>query len=291
MRADSATTSDLFAETMDAVLRHPRFDQAAENYIEKVIDWRQRLGRFNKVGTNLGFHVINYTMYLHFAGKAGANEHGATYSALLEICEGRKQCGGRALRTALALLCMLGHLRTERSPRDGRVKAYVPSDRLIREATDVYGYAMQVLDELVPGSRYAELIESDPEFLWLLISKSGRAIVEDGVRITEHFPELDSIISQAGGLPTTISLAHADMLGEPFPAAAELAKKFMVSPSQIRSVINAAAAVGLIKRDENGAIVDAQRLVEEHKGLIARELALHVKYSLGLEAELLSQVA
>ena len=46
------------------------------------------------------------------------------------------------------------------------------------------------------------------------------------------------------------------------------------------------AARNLIDRAVNGQVVDASRLVAEHKGLIAREIALHVKYGLDIEARL-----
>ena len=282
MPRDVIPSPDPLADLQVAIRRHPGFDSAALRYVDNVIRWREGLGSFNRVGTNLGFHVINYTMYLHFTGKAGGNENGATYSALLEICERRAQCSGRALRTMLTVLGVLGHVHTERSPSDGRIRSYVPSDRLIKEAMEIYGYAMQVLDELVLGSNFADALEADPQFFWRIISKSGRAIIEDDVRITEHLPELDAIISRAGGLPTTISIAGAEMRGEPFPAAGDLAKKFKISASQVRTVVSALDQCGLISRGPDGTIISADRLIEAHKGLIARELALHANYSLGL---------
>ncbi|MEO1206485.1 MAG: hypothetical protein AAFV45_09150 [Pseudomonadota bacterium] len=286
-----APDNDVLAAPMNALLRHPKFDAAALSYVENVIEWRKGLGRFNRVGTNLGFHIINYTMYLDFAGRTGANDHGATYSALLEICENRGQCGSRALRTILALLSVLGHLQTDQSRSDKRIRAYVPSQRLVREATDIYSYAMGVIDELKPGTGYRRTIESDPQFLWHIISTSGRAIIEDDVRITEHFPQLHDIISRAGGLPTSISLAHAQMLNLPSPPSREIARSFSISVSQVRAVMNALDDAELIIRAPDGTIEDASRLVAEHKGLIARELALHVKYALGLEHHFLAAAA
>ncbi len=283
MLCEATSVSDPLADLQGAIRRHHGFDLAAQRYVDDVIAWREALGSFNRVGTNLGFHIVNYTMYLHFAGKTGGNEHGATYSALLEICERRNQCSGRALRTVLAVLGVLGHVHTERSPSDGRIRTYVPSDRLVKEATDIYGYAMAVLDDLVPESGFAEAIKSDPQFLWHIISKSGRAIIEDDVRITEYFPELDAIISRAGGLPTSISIAGAEMRDEPFPAFGDLAKKFKISASQVRTVVTALEESGLIVRGSDGAILSAEPLVEAHKGLIARELSLHANYALGLK--------
>lgn len=278
-----AMNGDPLREVMNGILKHPGFEVAALAYVENVVAWRERLGLFNRVGTNLAFHVINYSLYLHLANRAGAKEHGATFSNLLAICEERKQCGARALRTVLALLQMTGQLHSERSSSDGRIQQYVPSDRLLDEAREIYGYAMQVLDSLLPGSTRAEQMRTDSEFISILVSRIGQAIIEDGVQITEHFPELHDIILKAGGLPTTISMAAAEMKEQPFPSMQAIAKKFKISPSQVRSVINTLSERGLVTRSVDGAIVSASLLVEQHKGLIARELALHVQYGFDLQ--------
>lgn len=283
------TSDDVLAPVMSAILRHPGFNAAAIRYAESVIKWREDLGRFNRVGTNLGFHIINYVMYLDFARRAGRNDHGATISAILDICTARQQCGSRALRTVLTVLTLLGHLRVESRLEDARVRTYVPSKRLTGEATDIYGYAMAVIDELVPGARYCEQLKMDPSFLWRIISLSGRAVIEDGIRITEHLPELDRLISQAGGLPTTISFAHAQMSDRPFPTQRDIAKRFSISPSQVRSVVNGAVEAGLMERSADGAVITASRLADFHKQLIARELALHAKFALFLEDHFLER--
>lgn len=274
---------DPLEDVMANILRHPSFDAAALGYVANVIEWREELGLFNRMGTNLAFHIINYTAYLHLANRAGTIEHGATFSNLLAICESRQQCGGRALRTVLAALRAMGQLHMKRLKNDGRVQVYIPSDKLLSEIKDIYGYSMMALDTLLPGSQNAQEIHTNKDFLPRIISKSGRAVIEDGIQITEYFPELHLIIQQAGGLPTSISLVDAQMRNMAFPSQRAIAKKFKISPSQVRTVINGIAKHGLITRAKDGQIINAHRLVDQHKGLIARELALHVKYALNLE--------
>ncbi len=274
---------DPLVEVMEGILRHPPFDAAALAYVANIVHWRERLGLFNRIGTNLAFHVINYSAYLHLANRAGTVENGATFSNLLAICEARGQCGSRALRTVLTLLKVTGQLHTKPSRSDGRVRVYIPSDKLLGEIKDIYGYSMMVLDTLMPSSQYAQAIREDQEFLPRIIAGSGRAIIEDGLRITEYFPELHDIISRAGGLPTSISLADAHLRGIAYPSQQTISRKFKISPTQVRAIINALTEDGLITRSQDGKILKAHLLVEQHKGLIARELALHVKYGLGLE--------
>lgn len=277
---------DPLSEPMAAVLGHRAFDAAARDYVDNVIAWRRRLGLFNRVGTNLAFHVINYVVYLHFSAQAGTLPQGATFSRILDICEARGNCGGRALRTVLVVLQALGRLKSERAADDGRAQVFVPADSLLAEVREIYGYSLTVLDQLMPGSGYGNSMREDSAFVARHISRIGRAIIEDNVRITEHFPDLHDIINRAGGLPTSLSLAAAEMNGTAFPSPGSIARDFNVSISQVRAVINELAARNLIVRADDGRVVDASRLLAEHKALIAREIALHVKFGLNVEAQL-----
>ena len=271
---------------MAAILGHPAFEAAALAYLQSVIEWRRRLGLFNRIGTNLAFHIINYVVYLHFAAQAGSIAHGATFSKILAICETRGNCGGRALRTVLLVLQSLGRLTSEPAVRDARVQVYVPANALLAEVREIYGYSLTLVDQVLPGADYGKAMGEDEVFVARHISRIGRAIIEDDVRITEHFPDLHEVINRAGGLPTSLSLAVAQLRGDVTPLPATIARNFNVSTSQVRGVIQDLAARNLIDRAVNGQVVDASRLVAEHKGLIAREIALHVKYGLDIEARL-----
>ncbi|MEZ5817604.1 MAG: hypothetical protein R3D44_11010 [Hyphomicrobiaceae bacterium] len=266
-----------------AIRRHPRFNEAARKYVGRVVEWRRGLGYFNRAGTNLGFHVINYVAFLHFAARNRAVEHGATVANLLRICETRENCGQATLRTVLTALTLLGRLKTGRSESDRRIQVFVPSDTLMREMCEVYGFSLGVLDDLLQNTACAHKMIEDPDFIGRVVYGSGRAIIEDDVRITEPFPELHEIITMPGGLPTSVSLAAASMTGTAFPAPHAIAKDFKLSTSQVRSVLNALVDFGLVARGIGGQITETGRLVDDHKSLIARELALHVKYALGLE--------
>ncbi len=274
---------DPLVRITDEILKHDRFNFAMLRYVEKVIAWRRQLGVFNRVGTSLGLHVSHYVIYFHFANRAGLVEHGATFSRILEICEQRQQCGARAVRTVLSVLRVMGYLRQERSPSDGRVQVYAPTDKLTREVVEGFALSLSVLDDLEPGGNYEDRVRKDAAFLTDIVTHSGGAVVVDGIEIVEPFPDINAIITKAGGFPTSISIAAAQIRNIDCPSARSIAKEFRISQSQVRSVIDELEKRALVVRSENGAIVDASPLVYLHRMLVARELALHVKHTLKLE--------
>jgi len=281
MQADG---DDELGPMTDAVLQHPRFEQAVAAYVPRVIAWRRRMGVFNRVGTTLGLHICHFVAYLHFANRAGQEEHGATFSKVLEICERRQQCGSRALRTTLSVLRVMGYLHASKSPTDGRVQVFVPSQKLTREMIDGFALSLSVLDSLEPGCGHVERMQTDEIFLTDVVFKSGHAVVMGGVDITEVFPDLHAIIMKAGGFPTSITVADAELRGVEVPPTRAIAREFSLSQSQVRGVLAELASRGLVERGEEGKIVSADRLANVHKALIARELALHLKCTFGRDA-------
>lgn len=276
---------DQLGATTDAILRHPRFDAAVAAYMPRVIAWRRRLGLFNRVGTTLGLHICHFVAYLHFANRAGQTEHGATFSKVLEICERRQQCGSRALRTTLSVLRVMGYLQVSQSPTDGRVKVYVPGPKLTRELIDGFALSLSVLDSLEPGAEYVTRVQTDEVFLTEVVFKSGRAVVMGDVDITEVFPDLHAVIMKAGGFPTSVTVADAQLRGVNVPSTRAIAREFSLSHSQVRVVLAELVSRELVQRADDGSIVSAERLAAEHKALIARELALHLKYTLERNSE------
>lgn len=283
MQSTSGQSLDPLATTTSAILAHPRFNLAVSAYIPRVMAWRRRMGLFNRVGTTLGLHICNFVTYLHFASRAGDIEHGATYSNILEICERRGQCGARALRTTLSVLRVTGYLEVRPSLGDARARAFVPGPKLVRELMEGFGLSLSVLDSLEPGQGFEDQVRNDAQFFTQLVAKSGREVVLGQVDITEAFPDLHAIIMKAGGFPTSISVADACLRAVACPTTRSIASEFSITQSQVRNVLIDLGKRNLISRDGNGNIISGNRLVHEHRTLIARELALHIKYGLGRE--------
>ena len=279
----SENTGDPLSATMQGMLRLPAFDAAARLYLEHILSWRRDLGVFNRVATTSGLHTIGYLIFLHFSNTSGRPENGATYSRLLEICEARETCGSRALRTILVLAQVMGYLQSSRASTDRRIQIFTPTEKLITQSRQQFSIPFACLDMLVPGQGYAQAVKSDLAFLPKLYASAGKAFLDHDIDITGFFPELHELMQLQGGCPFILAISHAAAHGREIPTTAAIAKEFHISLTQVRTVLKAGASRGLITLSERGQVMDASPLVAQQKAMIARELSLYAKYSLGLE--------
>jgi hypothetical protein len=280
------TKIDELSALAEALYYHPSFDRAAGLYVSNVIAWRRSLGLFNRIGTDLGFHIIYYVVVLHFA-RAGQNaEHGATFTNVLKICTARQQCGSRALRTVLAACTMIGLLRVQNAEGDQRIKVYVPSQKLLADMRGHLSLTLACLDIIVGEERYASRMLNDTAFLPQFMATSGHSYIELGITVSESIPELHSLMLLRGGYPTAAALTDAHLRGITYPTPSAIARDFSISASQVRNVLATANAQGLITSDPSGRVTHVVPLVDQLKATLARELALYGKYGLGLEHEL-----
>jgi hypothetical protein len=279
---------DPLSAIMDGMLRHPAFDAAALEYIGHILTWRRKMGLFNRVATNAGMHIVAYIFFLHYANTSGIPENGATYSRLLSLCEARGNCGSRALRTVLMLTQFMGYLVSSRATSDRRIQIFTPTYKLLAQAQQHHVHAFSCLDRLAPDTGIENMAQADPNFFPNLFATSGKACIDLNIQITEYFPDLDELIQLQGGFPVVASVVQAHMRGHESPSSQSIAKEFHVSSSQVRAVLKSAADRGLVTLSERGQVLDAAPLVAQHKAMIAREMALYAKYSLGLEDYFLS---
>jgi hypothetical protein len=268
---------------MQGILNHPAFEQMALHYLNDMLAWRREMGVFNRVASSAGLYAIGYVLFLHFANRSGPPEQGATYSRILAICEARGTCGPRALRTILTMAHFMGYLNSARSSRDKRIQIYTPTEKLISQSRKQNATTCSCLDRLVPNANFVEQERTDRDFASHLYATGGKAFLDHGIQITEYFPDLDAIIQMHAGCPTLFSIVNAHMRAIPFPSAKAIAKEFHVSSSQVRAILKTAADRDLIVLSERGHVVTAEKMAEQQKGMIARELALYAKYSFGLE--------
>ena len=276
------STLDPLSNVAEALLRQPSFDIAARHYMADIVQWRRELGLFNRVATNVGFHVAQYVVLLHYAQPPGRAELGATFSNILDICTKRGQCGSRAVRTILAALVALRLIDVGGAPSDRRIKLFAPTERLLTDLRRHIQRPLTCLDLIVGEPRYAPQVAADPGFLPKLMATSGRAYVDLSLSVTEGMPELEQLIELRGGCATIAALAHAELNGLERPSPQAIAHDFRISVSQARNVLEVAERGGLLTRRPDGS-ADIGRLVAQQKMMLARELALYAKFSLGLE--------
>lgn len=177
----------------------------------------------------------------------------------------------------------MGYLQSSRGSADRRIQIFEPTGKLVAASRQQFTVPFACLDKLVPGANFAEAAKSDPAFLPTLFASAGKAFLEHDIEITEFFPNMHALMQLQGGCPVILSIADSVMRGREIASSSATAKEFHISPSQVRTVLKTAETYRLITLSERGHVIDAAPLVAQQKGMIARELALYAKYSLGLE--------
>ena len=135
-------------------------------------------GVLNKVLSNLGRErLFEHACYLHFTRGDPGNAHGATFERLAALAVARDQIGARATRTALRLAQIAGLLMQTRSPEDARLRIFEPSESLLAMTRDIYALAFRIFDDLAPGLDLGARMSDDPDFLFDILARLGRAFL------------------------------------------------------------------------------------------------------------------
>jgi DNA-binding MarR family transcriptional regulator len=284
--AETTMTGDPLFNLARNIHDHRNFDEAVLYYIDRKLLRRQQLGFHNQVISSLAAsHILTYVLLLHFEGMADERNGGATLTHLLALCEDRRLCGARALRTVLTLGQMAGYVRRVRNRLDGRVYIYEPTEKLVREARHITVQTIGSLDCLVTGRNFEGMPDLDADFVPHLIKTSIRAYVDTGVLIAEYYPAIHDLLMQKGGTSGVAAIVQSHLRGMKPPSTHQIARQFSFSASQVRNIIERAGRHGLLAISANGQVLDAAPLAALYKRYFAREIALYAKYTLGLEDE------
>ena len=279
--------TDPVAKLCDALLSHPRFEAAALYYFDNVMEWRREIGYFNNFISSYSRNtIIAYVCFLHFANETGLPEGGATFSRIWKVVERRGDCGSRALRTILGLISFAGYFSKQQGAVDKRSFAYVPTQKLLTHYGHHLANTIHCFDILLDVDIYGKRAAADPGYVATMMRSSGAAAVKYDITFAEFDKHLLHIANMCGGFATLYSAARAEMRAEPMPQLTEIARRYKVSPSQARAVITYATRQGLMSFDEAGNLLSADKGTRLIKMLLARELALYAKFTLGLEEKL-----
>ena len=239
--------------------------------------------------TDFGLHIVYYVILLHYQHGDTNPERGATFSNILGICQARKQCGARAVRTVLALTQLSGHITVSRAAGDQRVTIYAPAPKLVKLVRQQFAHTLACLDIVMGEDVYAKMMRDDDSFLPYVMATAGRKYIDLNIGVTDALPALHNLLALKGACPTVAMLADAQLRGAAFPSPHAIARAFKISASQARNVFKAAQASALLSLNPNEGVTDARELARLFKTMVSRELALYAKYSLDLEASLLAK--
>ncbi|WP_219322530.1 hypothetical protein [Methylovirgula sp. HY1] len=274
--------ADLLAAVADDIFHHPRFGDPVLHYTQALLSWRNDERLVNKISsTHARSQIVGYLMLLHFEAARDAATVGATYTNLWRLCERRKDCSPRVLKTVLAVLRVARMVTLTRAKSDKRLHVYQPTQRLIGFVQDWYSRTFGCFD-IMNGKNFAARMRSEPNLLAEVIVAIGRPYIDHDIILVRQYPEIFHLFLIDLGFVAAASLTATHLRGEPPLSAHQIAKKYGSSPSQARNVLKWMRENDLIVCDDAGQVVDRAKIALLFQLHVARELSLYAKYALGL---------
>jgi hypothetical protein len=269
---------DQLAGMAARIAAHPKFDDAVLHYAQSLLEWKAANRNVGKAqASHARSSIIGYILFLHFAADPADPDDGATYQKLWALCERRRDCGPRVLKTALALFRFARFVTQENGQRDRRLRLYRPTANLVEFVTDWYARSLGAFDQLNDTNRFAARMRGEPLFLREVILATGYPYLQQDIKLVQHFPQLYQLFMIDGGFPVVTLLAKTRLTGESLPQPSAIGAAFGISTSQVRNVLKSIETQGLLQPDSPGG---PPGLLALYRAYVAREMALFAQYAL-----------
>ncbi|MDE3177214.1 MAG: hypothetical protein KGM15_14020 [Pseudomonadota bacterium] len=232
--------------------------------------------------------MLEHLVYLHFSRNPDDPGSGATFERLAALSSTRDQIGARSVRTGLRLAQIAGLVFLTRSRSDARLRIYEPADALLAIIGKFAELAFEILDQLAPKLQLGAHIRSEPDFLHLLYKRTARFYLHDNKRLPFEADPMTSLLRLEGGRAILTTVIDCYWRRLPLPTSLQFARRFHVSPSQIRAILKSAEAHGFIRTAARGVLLDADPLAEAYLDAQSRYLAYAMGVGMGLDGTALA---
>ncbi len=263
------------------ILAHDKFEDAFHTYLDRIIAWHAALGILNNVISNIGMHIFLFIFYLHYTSDPSQPESKCSFTNLLALCEQRKICGSRMLRTILGVYLVTGLVRTRTEDTDRRVRLFEPSPRAVKDFRRYWSDTLASLDVMFETRAYSDYALNDPSSVEAVMNTMMRESITRNILLIEQFEDLHALFDLKCGCPVIFLIVKALLAGQELPPLREIAKTYRISLGQVRNIVEQAKARGVLVTTD-GRVTDFSRLVAPMREMLATELALYGVYTLDL---------
>lgn len=267
-----------------AIGSHPKYLPAVRRYTENYLNWRRGLGVMNKILSNIGReHLLEHLLYFHFRRVERQGEAGATFERLAALSAARDHIGVRAARSALGLAQTAGLITAGRGATDRRLRAFEPTEPLLRMTREAYALPFSILDDLVPSLGICKRLFDDSAFLPLILARLGDVYFKSEFTPRPPTDPFQNVLRLEGGRVIVGTAIQRHWSGLDLPTSQEIAWNYYVSPSQIRVVLKTAEGSGLIRTASRGRLIDAEPLAKAYADGTCDYLALYAQHAFNLD--------
>jgi hypothetical protein len=256
----------------------PAFPAALREYTVAIAQFREAPRLINKViASEARFRLGAYVFCLAADHETYGPLGGATYTRLLELCA-QQQLSPRTLKTTLALLKLIGFVKTSQNTSDRRSKTYHPTARWVDFVKSWIPHAVNALDALQPDMQRARMFAQDPDFLRRFAAASGREHAT-GIPLIDRMPEFTCFFGKReGAIPVVLSVMLSDIDGTPPPSRAHIASRFGLSKTQVSKILAEGTSLGFFTIDAAGAPAATAHLRDSYARFISIELAFYARH-------------
>jgi hypothetical protein len=267
------------AEALLAIEGHPRFSAAQRSIAAGAVAQHRGNRILNTIITDRARFLIGvFAIHLHYLSRRGDRGSELTLSRIKAICIEHKICSAGRAEAMLVLMRMLGYLASARSEEDRRLHRLVPTDALIGWHRERLAFTHEAVSNLLPEGAQVLAALHSPDFLPCFVSHAARLHLA-GFYYVDQVPEMKLFLERNAGVVILYSIMLSGETTDSFPPRgpvsifpARLARRFGVSGSHVRRMVQEAINAGLLERDETKS--DCYRILPALHAALARFTAL-----------------
>jgi DNA-binding MarR family transcriptional regulator len=289
----SARTTDRDWQRILVLRNHPRMLEGVLSYDALIPDYFADNAILNRVVIELRrFQMIVYTLHLYDTRDPNDPRTGLTHSRLQKLAVTHELASPGGVTTFVGLMLVAGYLRRQRSPVDRRIVHYEPTAKFVAIVEGWNLAILKCIDAIDPDGQLAACHAAHPRFGWIMRERGAQVLLA-GWKPLDPFPEAHHFIASQGGFMLLLRIVAETIRQdkELEPIAIDLAKfgkRFGVSRSQLRLLLESSQAKGLLEAPpRNGThIIPSPRLIASFVNWQASELAHYREWGLAAKAEL-----
>jgi biotin operon repressor len=262
------------------IVRHPHMAQARKLYIERFLALYDRDAFMARLLIETGrFLVYHVAVILGAAQDPARRETWLTVGSLKRELAVFGLASDRHIDQLVARLCAVGFMTSAPAEQDGRVRILKPTERMLAHDRAWLAAHYAPLTVICPHIDYDPIMRQDPVYQ---VANRRMAIpfLPFSGKLLALAPDLMLFFDRAAGHMISAALLQAAMSAPDQYAAvpyADVGKRFGVSRTHVRKLLNAAQEIGLVRLQGRGGhrVQILPRLWESYDRGLAAGMFVH----------------
>jgi DNA-binding MarR family transcriptional regulator len=263
------------------ILRHPHLAAARKVYLDRFVDLYDDNPFLVRLLIETGrFALFLMTIVLDAAQDPARRDTWLTIGRLQREMSSFGLASARHVDDLVGRLCAVGLLELRPSPHDRRLRILHATDAARAHDRAWLAAHFVPLAVCYPHHDYTPVLRGDPQF-HLRFRRAGVPLLRLGAKLMRAAPDMQLFFAHAGGYMVLAALLQAALAaGDGLSAAlpyVHAGERFGISRTQVRRLLVAAQAAGLVRLHERGGrrVEILPRLWASHDRALACRMYLY----------------